>query len=184
MKQNKLYRWDEILKRIKHIKQPIVAEIGVDNGKTSKRLLAGHKGLILFMIDWWKKPPADNSYAKSGASIVDKPDEYFERTYRNCRIIEKTYKPRAKIIRGESLKISMNFRNGYFDLVFIDADHSFDGCYNDIIAWLPKIKQGGWLCGHDYDHPDQGEVKRAVAAALPGRKIEIGANRTWFYKVV
>jgi len=179
----KVYRWDEILKRIKSIKQPIVAEVGVDNGKTSKRLLSMHKGLILFMIDRWAKPPAGDSYITSGASIPSKGQGYFKRTYNNCIEIEATFKPRAKIIRGESTVIVHDFPDKYFDCVFIDADHSFDGCYKDIINWLPKVKSGGFISGHDYDHPDQGEVKRAVAAALPGKKIEVGENRTWFYKV-
>lgn len=35
-----------------------------------------------------------------------------------------------------------------FDLIFIDADHSFEAISLDIDNWLPKSK--GVICGHDY----------------------------------
>jgi predicted O-methyltransferase YrrM len=46
------------------------------------------------------------------------------------------------------------------DFVFIDADHEYDSVVKDINAWLPKIKQGGIISGHDYFNPCG--VKKAV----------------------
>jgi predicted O-methyltransferase YrrM len=40
-------------------------------------------------------------------------------------------------------------RDAAFDLVFIDADHSYASTLHDVRAWLPKVKPGGILCGHD-----------------------------------
>lgn len=177
-------RWDEIIKRIKHIESPVVAEIGVDNGKTSKRILKAHSGLFLFMVDWWQLPSKENSYASSGASIADKGEKYFKDTYENCHKIATQYKSRCKILQGESAEMASNIENGTLDLVFIDADHSYDGCKHDIIAWLPKVRQGGWIGGHDYAHPDQGEVRKAVDEMFSEEKIKLGANRTWWVKVV
>lgn len=37
------------------------------------------------------------------------------------------------------------------DAVFIDADHSEEAVYADVMAWAPKVKRGGILCGHDID---------------------------------
>jgi len=35
------------------------------------------------------------------------------------------------------------------NLVFIDADHRYEAVMQDIQSWLPKVKKGGILCGHD-----------------------------------
>ena len=36
------------------------------------------------------------------------------------------------------------------DMVFIDGDHSYNGCKGDILAWLPNIKPGGIMAVHDF----------------------------------
>lgn len=51
------------------------------------------------------------------------------------------------------------------DFVFIDADHEYSSMIQDIPAWLPKIKPGGYLAGHDY--PGWAGVKQAVDELLP-----------------
>jgi hypothetical protein len=52
------------------------------------------------------------------------------------------------------------------DFLFIDGDHSYEGCAGDIKAWLPHIKIGGYLAVHDYNKQllsfkDDGKVKPA-----------------------
>lgn len=177
-------RWDEIFKRVKKIKTPIVIEIGVDNGKLSKQLLSMHPGLTLVMVDRWSKPPKDDTYINSGASIPEKPDQYFIDTFNNCKTLANKYKTRTSILRGESCDMALQVNDKSADLIFIDADHSYQGCKKDIIAWLPKVKSGGYLSGHDYAHPDQGEVKKAVDEMFGVKNIVLGENRTWFYKVI
>ena len=36
-----------------------------------------------------------------------------------------------------------------FDLLFIDGDHSYEGCKNDLENWFPKITPGGHIIFHD-----------------------------------
>jgi predicted O-methyltransferase YrrM len=36
------------------------------------------------------------------------------------------------------------------DMVFIDGDHSYEGCRGDIEVWLPRLRAGGLLLVHDY----------------------------------
>ena len=35
-------------------------------------------------------------------------------------------------------------------MVYIDATHTFEAVTNDLDVWYPKLKEGGFLCGHDY----------------------------------
>ena len=67
------------------------------------------------------------------------------------------------------------------DMVFVDGDHSYDGCRGDIEIWLKHVKPGGLIIVHDYgkseldDHPDGphpkpwADVDRAVADTMVGK---------------
>jgi predicted O-methyltransferase YrrM len=59
------------------------------------------------------------------------------------------------------------FEDGSLDGVFIDADHSYEAVKQDIQNWLPKIRVGGILAGHDYNSTFQ-EVMKAVNELLHG----------------
>ncbi len=38
---------------------------------------------------------------------------------------------------------------GDIDVLFIDGDHSYDGCTNDLENWFPKVVNGGHILLHD-----------------------------------
>ncbi|MDP6503405.1 MAG: class I SAM-dependent methyltransferase, partial [Planctomycetota bacterium] len=63
-------------------------------------------------------------------------------------------------IRKSSTVAFEDFEDGSIDLLFVDGDHSFEGCYSDLIHWFPKLRPGGGLIGHDCE-PDSG-VRAAV----------------------
>jgi hypothetical protein len=42
------------------------------------------------------------------------------------------------------------FKDNIFDLIYVDADHSYEGCLRDIEDWYPKVKKGKFLIGDDY----------------------------------
>jgi predicted O-methyltransferase YrrM len=50
----------------------------------------------------------------------------------------------------QSWDAASQFEDKSLDFVFIDADHVYESVKRDIIAWLPKIKPGGIIAGHDY----------------------------------
>lgn len=49
----------------------------------------------------------------------------------------------------DSQTASQIFADGMLDFVFIDADHRHDYIKKDILSWLPKLRNGGILYGHD-----------------------------------
>ena len=45
------------------------------------------------------------------------------------------------------------------DIIFIDAEHDYDGCKADIQAWWPHLAKDGWMMGHDYSRMFPGVVQ-------------------------
>ena len=64
------------------------------------------------------------------------------------------------------------------ECVFIDASHEYDDVKTDIEVWLPIVKDGGILCGHDLNWPG---VRRAVEELLPGAAPVAGTS-IWMYE--
>lgn len=56
------------------------------------------------------------------------------------------------------------------DVVYIDASHRYDDVAADIAFWLPLVKKGGIICGHDYSHKFLGVIK-AVDEKFAFKKI-------------
>jgi hypothetical protein len=156
---------------------PVGAEIGVFAGELSRRLLS-RQDLTLYLVDSWS---ADHKpqYVESGDFHASLTQEQQERYYRITHQMIYFAGPRAKILRKDSQDAAKEIPDKSLDFVFIDADHSYQGCKADIEAWRPKIKAGGFISGHDYENtefPCWG-VKKAVEEAfgLP----ELGENYTW-----
>jgi hypothetical protein len=173
-------RWDELLKRIPHDKKIKMAEIGVWRGVFAGRILRALPLLDWWGIDTWAPPPAGSSYALSGAEIVENNPEEFTLAYHMCVAMATTYPKRAHIVRSDSVRAAEQFEDASFDVVFIDADHSYEGCKRDILTWKSKVNPGGLLCGHDYANK-KGEVKKAVDECLG--KVELAEDHTWWKKI-
>lgn len=172
----------EIASRFPKYKKIIGAEIGVRFGKNAEQLLDLLPNLTLHMIDRWEKPPAGDSYYNSGDGIADRPAGHLLRARKQCAERIERFGYRAKMITSESAIAAARYPNEFFDFVFVDADHSYEGSKRDSVIWLPKVKPGGYICGHDYNHPKIGEVKKAIDE-LFGDLVEIGEDMTWFVKI-
>ena len=57
----------------------------------------------------------------------------------------KALHPAVEYIKDYTYNCVDKFEDGYFDFVYIDADHSYRGCKNDLVQWWPKVKVGGIL---------------------------------------
>ena len=85
-------------------------------------------------------------------------------------ILDCGYGDAISLIIADSVAASLMFRNASVDWVHLDARHDYAGVKEDIQAWLPKVKSGGWLSGDDYDEIKWPDVVRAVDDVLPGAK--------------
>jgi hypothetical protein len=88
-----------------------------------------------------------------------------------------------KVMKERSVDAAEYFTDGYFDFVYIDADHSYESVLTDIRAWLPKVRDGGMIAGHDYVESQPG-VKKAVHECFGTLKdtdgIDGNRNLSWY----
>jgi predicted O-methyltransferase YrrM len=59
--------------------------------------------------------------------------------------------PAIHVIRGDGVASLNTYPDDTFDMVYIDADHSYEGCKRDLEAASKKVKVGGYIMGHDYE---------------------------------
>ena len=116
-------------------------EVGVYKANFSRQIVESWKG-TLYMVDVWR-PIEYESYQDATNHIHG---DVFEEAMNNIR----GYEDRAIMIRAESAAAAEIFADGSLDFVYIDANHSYDSVCEDIDIWYPKVRKGGFLCGHDY----------------------------------
>jgi hypothetical protein len=176
-----------VLERLDGLENPVGAEIGVFCGEMSRKLLGLRPDLTLYMIDSWAPADPTGHYAESGDYHADKSQAHHDGCARRAAENVAFAGDRAIILRNSSVDAAAQIPDGTLDFVFIDADHSYEGCRADIDAWMPKLKPGGLLSGHDYSNPNFPGfgVNRAVEefAWRHGLCIELGENLTWFVRL-
>lgn len=178
-------RWDALCDRLPQDRPIVGAEVGVWDGRMSEQLLKRLPLLTLYMVDRWEPPQPDDTYYNSGSSYAREPSDVYHDALERALKRTNLYAGRRRIIVAESESGAQKVSRHELDFAFIDADHSYAGVMRDLKAWISRVNPSGLIGGHDYAHPEQGEVKRAVDeffADWPG-VIELDANHTWFYQL-
>ena len=157
------YDWTEVFFN-KHPELKIGAEIGVAGGQHIKHLL-DHTSL--------EKILGVDPYVAGAWNVGVDVSEFngVDGIYEYVRNMLGEYGDRAKLIRAPSLAVAKTIKDQSLDFVFIDALHDYKNCYADIVAWEPKVKEGGYIMGHDWDHSSHPDVSRAAINFFGREKI-------------
>jgi hypothetical protein len=138
-----------------------IVEVGAWKGCSTAYLaveiINSGKNIKLDVVDTW------------GGNSDPGRDMYVEDVKNNngniFKLFEKNMEPVKHIINPinlPSVKASTLYNNKSLDFVFIDANHVYESTKEDILSWLPKIKDGGIIGGHDYHFKDLPGVTQAV----------------------
>jgi predicted O-methyltransferase YrrM len=141
----------------------VVCEIGSFEGKSSELFALLVKSVIC--VDPWV------SYHEINEELLLQSENKFD-----C--VAKRYKNIIKI-KGFSVDVSKNFKNESFDCVYIDGDHHYEPVKQDILHWLPKIKNNGFISGHDYN---LWEIKKAIDEVFQDIPIKVYSDQSWIVK--
>lgn len=123
---------EELLKKLP--KQSVVAEIGVNEGDFSDKILSICQPKILVLIDVW----ASKRYH---GGLFDKV---------KSRFANQIERKQIEIIRDLSFGAIAQCPDQYFDWVYLDTDHTYNTTRRELELLRPKMKPGGIIAGHDY----------------------------------
>jgi hypothetical protein len=146
----------------KHVRSDFrVVEIGSFEGKSTELFSMFCK--TVYAIDPYE------AYVEIDMNHIKNAEHCFDNMVSNIKNINK--------IKKRSLDAVKDFDDHSLDLVYIDGQHDYVNVKNDILAWIPKIKHGGIISGHDYSHNN--DVVKAVNEIFPKHVVEIYADSSW-----
>lgn len=147
----------ELAKYFMELGFKVGAEIGVLEGSYSRALCRYNPALKLYCIDAW--------------GLLDNR-KTMERFHLKCyeRAKNKLAPHNTTLIRESSIKAVERFDDGSLDFVYIDANHSYACAKEDVSIWMPIVRSGGIVAGHDYHLP---EVSRAVDEYIENNNLKL-----------
>jgi hypothetical protein len=153
-------------------KKKVCLEIGVWKGYFTKEIIKHAKPSELHLVDPWMFEKGMKKYFDGQESLEIIYDKVLE------RFSDKKF---VTIHRCRSDELALEFTDGYFDWIYIDGNHFFQGVYSDLTNYYSKVKKGGMIIGDDYGGKSRG-VKKAVDKFCTERDIDfkIRAKQYWF----
>lgn len=114
--------------------QGIVAELGADKGEFSQEICNATNPQKFIIVDAWDTERYGEDKAKGVTELFHK----------------KINAGQVEIVRSLSVPAAEQFDDNYFDWIYIDTDHSYKTTLAELYAYERTIKNGGYICGHDY----------------------------------
>jgi len=131
-------------KTLKNKKNLLGAEIGVADGQNASQILQNLDIQTLYLID----PYCHYNNLKYHG--VYETDEHALRDKATAKERLKKYGYDIFWINQKSEDAVKYFDNQSLDFVYIDSNHRYEYVKQDILLWIPKVKIGGQLAGHDW----------------------------------
>lgn len=158
-------------------------EVGVQAGEFSKIIRSSWNGKLLHLVDRWKHDP-------NYTDIANVSDDDQKKLY--LQVVSMFADDSSvSIHRMDSLAAADSFPDNYFDWVYIDADHSYEGCKADLNAWYPKLKPHGIFAGHDFIDGNYNAgnfgVKSAVEEFISDKNVQLNLTsgdylNSWYFE--
>jgi hypothetical protein len=148
----KVKRWHVLSKIVKEFDLKIGVEVGAKAGENIRNVLLRCPDFTFIGVDHWDPKIKYQTWSPKVQPVNEKKFD----------LVCKEFPERTKKMKYLSDVAADFFENESLDLVFIDASHDAENVYNDIEKWYPKVRSGGFICGHDFGHPKIGNVEAGV----------------------
>jgi len=153
-------------------------EVGTFEGENAEKILSVWK-VHLILIDPYCYQ--DESVYCDGSNRVN-----YDHAYRLAQFRMTPYLERSTFIRQYS-KIAAELIGVPLDFVYLDGNHSYEAVVEDLDLWIPKLKPGGIIGGHDFYNSERPDYKCGVQKAVSERfnvfDIHLTACASWFVRL-
>lgn len=79
--------------------------------------------------------------------------------YRHFQLLRLMAKVRVEPLVGMTTEVAGRYQGGPIGMLLIDADHSYESCKSDFLAWEQHLAPGAIVMFHDYEPPFPGVIK-------------------------
>lgn len=171
-------RWDVLASFCLEQGYKTFVEVGCKEGRTTGHILKHVPDSYVIAIDPWMADPAP---ANGDPTREDYKSWDFAKIEREFYENVGADLERCRMFRGTSQEAAERqpLPKDGVDLIFIDALHDYESVMQDIALWWPKVRIGGMLAGHDFNHQWPG-VERAVADSFNLMHVGIASDSVWF----
>ncbi len=164
----------------------IVAEVGVDLGDFSEKILLFNRPRELHLIDPWTAEGGEYGQHKAEGAAANSNRKL--PTVARFAVVRDRFASEIDVRgvflhRANSDVAGAEFADGYFDWVYIDGNHSYEFVRNDLELYWRKLKPGGYIVCDDYHYAGFWEdgVTRAVDEFVAsGRPQRVFKRRSQF----
>lgn len=137
-------------------KEGTTAELGVGRGNFSKIILEIANSKLHYCVDLWA--PIDKTI--QGKYFTNQ--EGWDQRYNDVK--EKLKSWNVQYVKDLTYNIPNYCNPKTLDWVYIDGDHTYNGCMKDLQSVKELVKDNGMILGHDYrpawkKRPDWGVVE-------------------------
>lgn len=153
-------------------KDMTMVEVGSYVGDSTKVFAENFKTVI--SID-----PYLNGYDDGDASSYTVPMKDVENQFLE---LCKEYSNITKLKLTSKAGASTFIEDHIFDLVYIDGNHKSEYVKEDLLLWIPKIKDNCWIGGHDYGNKNAPEVAGVIDSYL-GKPDQIFKDTSWIKRI-
>jgi hypothetical protein len=118
----------------------IGVEVGVERGRYSGILCKEIPGVTLYGVDPWE----------TYDGYIDYKDQQQLSDFREIAMERLKGFPNFIPIKEYSVQASKRFKDDSLDFVYLDGNHMLQAVIEDLNIWIPKLRVGGIISGHDY----------------------------------
>lgn len=125
-------------------KQIVFAEIGVFKGNFSKDIFSIVNPSHLYLVDIFEGVVGSGDKDGNNFECADLSHEY--QNIKNYFADNKN----VEVIKSDSESFLLSLPDDHLDAVYIDAEHTYDFVIKELELSFQKVKNGGYIMGHDY----------------------------------